>query len=516
MRGARLYRASEMRTADALAIQAGVSEWELMRAAGEQVARHTLKLSRTAGHGPGTAVVLCGPGNNGGDGYVAALQLARAGLSVHAFALERPSRKGASGAAAAALTIFEEHLGAPSTLGPDSAASVLPLVTSGTVVVDALFGSGLTRPLAGWLGELITALNVHAHRVGASVVSVDTPSGLNADLASADWPHVQADLTVVLAGHKPAGLFYPARASYGERVLVEIGMPHGVLEAASKTLIVDDAYAKAALPARDPAGHKYVAGAVLVVAGSVRYRGAGELACRGAWRAGAGVVTLASDERHPASWPETILEPYAPPAAWPPPGLTHRRAGALVIGPGLDPEVLQALPELLAWAEGPVVLDAAALDPDTLLRARPQLAGKRVVITPHAGEAERLLAALHGAPAGSAANDPLGVTGALAAALGVHCVLKGPTTVIAAPEGRLAVSTRGSPQLASGGTGDVLAGVLGALLAKPGAASLIFERVATGVYLHGVAGELAAMEKGEGTLATDVAEALPHAIRAVA
>src|SRR5690606_19954290 len=207
------------------------------------------------------------------------------------------------------------------------------------------------------------------------------------------------------------------------------------------------------------------------------------------------------------AWPETILEPHAwESAAWPPPGLTPRRACACVVGPGLDEAALPRLPDLLAWAPGPVVLDAAALAPAALAAAGDL---SRAVLTPHAGEAARLL----GGEAELLERDPLAAAARLAERYAAIVVLKGPTSVIAAPDGRQAVSTRGAPALASGGTGDVLAGLLGALLAAPGGGEAAFERVCLGVWAHGVAGELAAAERGYGLVASAVAARLAAAFQ---
>ena len=499
----RLYRAQQMRDADARAAAAGVPTARLMDAAGAAVAEALLERFPHAR----PVVVLCGSGNNGGDGFVAAKRLERRGIDVRLYELagagERP------GDAAEARRAFRAAGGRAARLDAGSYREVLALLEAAhakgqaPVVVDALFGIGLDRPLDGWLAELVAGLNDGRARV----VAVDVPSGLDADLARPIGPHVRADLTVELAGHKPAALFYPARAAYGEARLADIGVPPEALEASSEVALLTPALVRRALPDHAPDAHKYQVGSVCVVAGSQRYLGAAELACRGAWRGGAGLVTLVARERLAGAWPETILEPHAwESAAWPPPGLTPRRAGACVVGPGLDEAALPRLPDLLAWAPGPVVLDAAALAPAALAAAGDL---SRAVLTPHAGEAARLL----GGEAELLERDPLAAAARLAERYAAIVVLKGPTSVIAAPDGRQAVSTRGAPALASGGTGDVLAGLLGALLAAPGGGEAAFERVCLGVWAHGVAGELAAAERGYGLVASDVAERLPAAFQ---
>lgn len=515
----RLYLASEMRAADEHAVSLGVPLDELMRAAGVAVAREALRRYPAAR----AALVLCGPGNNGGDGYVAALELKRRGLSVTMLELGASGRSGPAARARAAYTrsndsrqpgalTLKEFRRALLTLGENHAArDAAPRL----LVIDALFGSGLARPLTLEAARVAESASPFAREAGAAVVSIDVPSGLNADSAEAAWPHVRADLTVVLAGHKPAGLFFPARASFGEVTLADIGMPQAALMAASDTRIISAASLRALLPRRKPSNHKYDSGAVLVIAGSERYLGAAELACRGAWRGGAGVVTLVSAARPPGSWPETIHLPHdfgAPSAEWPPPGLGERYARSAVIGPGLTEAALPHLARLISWVPSRLVIDAAALNPEALLAARAELKGRVAVITPHAGEAERLLAALDPGLKGLTGTVPLLAASELASRLGVVSLLKGPTTVIAAPDGRLAVSTRGGSALASAGTGDVLAGLLGALLAA-GGDSLVdaFELAALAAYLHGVAGEIAGAEQGGAAIASDVVNALRRA-----
>ncbi len=525
----RLYSAQQMRDVDARAAQLGVPPSHLMEAAGAAVAGALLERF------PDTrlAVVLCGAGNNGGDGYVAAGHLLRRGLKVRLLELPAAAAHAeddAASPAAAARRAFLDAGGRAEPLHEASAADALALLEQARaaagarpVLVDALFGSGLNRPMAGWL----TRLAAEAKALGARVVAVDVPSGLDADSAQPMGPHVSADLTVVLAGHKLAGLFYPARAAYGEAVLADIGVPTEALDAFGGPGLLDAAQVATYLPRRAPDVHKYGAGTVCVVAGSERYLGAAELACRGAWRGGAGLVTLVAPARPPGAWPETILEPHDwSEAGWPPAGLEPRHAGTCVIGPGLSAAATRHLKRMLGWAPGPVVLDAGALHPEalaaaglpttlpdtlatTLPDALPDTAPETVpvVLTPHAGEAARLLG-----EGSLVRRDPPAAAALLAQRYGATVVLKGPTTVIAEPGGRAALSTRGSPALASGGTGDVLAGLLGALLAAPGGRQAVFERACLAAWAHGVAGELAAAELGYGLVASDVAAKLPAAL----
>lgn len=530
----KLYHAAEMREADERAAAAGVSGETLMENAGAAVAREVLRRY------PGTrrAVILCGKGNNGGDGYVCARKLRAAGLDVKVLELSpEPNRTDAARARTALLV--SGAVTAPLTGVED----VRRLVAERTVIVDALLGSGLDRSADGWLGGLLSALS----GLGAPVVAIDVPSGLPTDTPQATGPHVTADVTVELAGRKVGGAFPATSRHYGVRVLAPIGMPSAVLAQVGGIALLDAEAVRAWLPARERSANKYTAGTVTVVAGSGRYAGAAELACRGAWRAGAGLVTLVGPERHPSAWPETIFEraeagrargeavsravseaageTMGVPAGTVPDAVAGliepKRAAALVIGPGLAEEFLPHLPELLTLAPGPVVLDAAALGAlaagtialgvaashaGTAPASREQPGA--AVLTPHAGEA----AALLGTSTAVVTDDPLAAANDLAARYGAVVVLKGATTVIAAPDGRLAVSERGHPGMAAGGTGDVLAGVLGAVLAPAGGREEAFERACAAVWLHGVAGEVAARRHGIGLVASDVAEGLPDAL----
>ena len=508
----KLYSAAQMRDADALAAASGVPTALLMDAAGRGVA-HALLAAYPA---VSRVLVLCGVGHNGGDGYVAATELLARGVSVSVYELEGAGNR--AGDAADARARYLAAGGTPQLLTEAALTELRELARapSGgerpTVFLDALFGTGLSRPLEGTPAAAVTLLA----EASQPVVAVDVPSGLNADLAEATGPHGVADLTVELAGRKPAGLFYPNRYAYGRRVLLDIGVPPAVLASTSDTEFLSAQGLAPHLPALAPDAHKYSAGTVAVVAGSPAYLGAAELACRAAWRGGAGLVTLVAQERLAGAWPETIFVRHAP-AEWPPAQLEARRAGALVIGPGLDERSVTALPAMLAWAPGPVVLDAAALDPAQLNAAADRLRRTPAVLTPHSGEAARLLAG-NGNPGDAALvkRDPLGAARQLAERYGAVVVLKGPATVVADPHGHLAVSDRGTPALATGGTGDVLAGLIGALLARAGGADAPFERACLGVWLHGVAGEAAALQVGESLLASDVVAHLPHAFRQLA
>ena len=369
------------------------------------------------------------------------------------------------------------------------------------MIIDALFGTGLSRAIEGDLAQLIEAVNAS----GLSILSVDIPSGLSADLVEPLGPHIEATRTLQLAGPVRSSVFPPAAESFGSWEVADIGFPPNVLDECSALELLDETI-KAYLPTRGMSSHKYSVGTVLIVAGSKRYLGAAELACRGAHRAGAGLVTLAAEARSNVSWPETIFvelrwssHPLKTLEA-----IDIKRADARVIGPGLDEAAVPYLAELISASAAPTVLDAGALQRSEAWDKSVREHG-RCILTPHVGEAARLL--------GTSSKDilaaPIERAQDIAKTLNAITVLKGAATVIAAPNGRTAISSRGHPGMAAGGAGDVLSGVLGAFSASAKLQDTpLFERVAAGVYMHGAAGESAAEEHGYGLVASDIAEHL--------
>lgn len=484
----KLFTAAQMRQADEAAVQAGIPSQVLMEAAGQAVT-HTL-LSEFSE--PQTFLILCGKGNNGGDGYVAARYLLQAGKAVSVLELASKQTELRSNDAQVARASFL-------SLGQTQLLSVELLLESlkdTDVIVDALFGSGLTRALEGDLLEIVTTVNA----AQLPVVSVDVPSGVHADNAALIDEAIQASRTVQLAGPKLASAFYPARAAFGVWSVADIGMPASILEAQSDVVFLEDVFVRSCLPKRAATAHKYSAGTVLVVAGSARYLGAAELACRAAFRAGAGLVTLAAEARLPNSWPELIFEAIQ----WQADPLQNitaipeRRAQARVIGPGLDEQAQAFLPKLILQSPNPTVLDAGALiaNDDWFQAVKEHT---RCVLTPHAGEAAKLLIK----STAEINENPIESARALALKTNAVVVLKGATTVIADANKRVFVSTRGHAGMATGGTGDVLAGLIGAFLAHAEDLTL---RTCAAVYLHGLAGERAAEHYGNGLIASDLSE----------
>ncbi|MCL6580227.1 MAG: NAD(P)H-hydrate dehydratase [Firmicutes bacterium] len=524
----RLYTAEQMRQADRLAGRAGVPGLVLMENAGRAVARAAMRLC-----GPGRrrrVVVLAGRGGNGGDGLVAARHLGEHGLEVEVVLAAPPETFDGD-----ARVNLEAYLGGGFggwRVFAGEPRELEDLFREAGVVVDALLGSGTRGAPRGPAADLIACLDRVLEGEPLSrpaVLSVDLPSGLDADTGEATGPCVKADVTVTLAGVK-LGLALPeARTRAGLLVLAGIGLPRACLDEAWESgprrvewLLPEEA--SGLLPERPVAGHKGTFGHVLVVAGSPGFTGAAVLAGLGALRAGAGLVTVACPEgcraTVAASRPEllTVGLPEGPDGrlAAEAGAAALRRPGfsAVVAGPGLGatPDVRRAVLDLLAGAAGrlPVVLDADALNALALegpegVAAALRCAEVSVVLTPHPGEMARLL----GSTVTAVQADRLGVALEAARSWRAVVVLKGAGTVVAAPDGRLWLNATGGPALATGGTGDVLAGAIGGLAAQ-GLGPL--EAALVGVCLHGLAGDAAAVEVGSrGLLASDVAERLPLA-----
>ncbi|HEY8613766.1 MAG TPA: NAD(P)H-hydrate dehydratase [Roseomonas sp.] len=443
----------------------------LMAAAGRAVARAAM-----AGFRPCRTLVLAGPGNNGGDGYVAARLLQEAGWPV-SVAMMAPPRPGGPAAGAAA-----RWRGPIVPLTPAEAAR------SG-LVIDALLGAAPSRPLAG---EVVAVLRA----AGGPILAVDVPSGLDGATGQPLGDVTAAACTVTFARLKPGHLLQPGRQLCGALHLADIGLPEAALVeglATEGARSFRNAPGLWRLPASDPAGHKYGRGHVVVAGGAMP--GAARLAAGAARRAGAGLVTLAAASEEAAiafrgGEPGAIVA--GPPVA---PLLEDARRGTWVIGPGLAPD--DAARDLLAGAVGAgraVVADAGALgafagEPDGLRGV--------AILTPHGGEFARLF--------GEIGGDRLAAARRAAARVGAITVLKGPDTVIAAPDGRAAINHNAPPSLATAGTGDVLAGIAGALLAQ---GMTPFEAACAAVWLQGETAP-----HGPGTLAEDVVEGIPGALR---
>jgi NAD(P)H-hydrate epimerase len=494
-----------------------VSADTLMDNAGRAVAETLMRLYPGLGSRP--PMILCGKGNNGGDGIAAARHLLASGVSARV-ALLAP-RDAVKGPAALHLARAEEAgVLVEEAAGDQAWQAVAASMREAGVLVDAILGTGLAGPARGPAARAIAAINA----AGVPVVSVDVPSGLSADTGALIGPAVRADHTVALACPKMAHVFDPAAGLSGQLHVVDIGIPFEAVQAEQVALnLLTEQEVAAILPPRESDSHKGDYGRLLVVAGSRGKSGAAALVCRAALRSGAGLVTAATSRSaqpilagHLAEMMTEALEETEQGAiaraAAPALAALERACDVMVIGPGLTAgqETASLVRDLVATAQVPVVLDADGLNAYAG-RSGELEAQVPLVVTPHPGEMARLLSPPGGQPVGAAQvqEDRIGVARTLATRRSCYVILKGHRTVIADPEGDVWINTTGNPGMASGGTGDALTGIVAALLAQ-GISPL--ESCALAVYVHGLAGDLAAADIGETSLmAGDLIDYLPEA-----
>jgi NAD(P)H-hydrate epimerase len=457
------------------------------------------------------AVIICGKGNNGGDGLVAARYLARWGMGAAAVLLGEPTALREP--AGTNLRRVEATAGA--RWHPYSGERLVREVTRADVVVDAVFGTGFRGAAEGPHADAIDRTN----EAPSPVVAVDVPSGVEGDSGLVRGPAVRADVTVALGAPKVGDVLFPGAEHAGVVEVVDIGFPPDLVR--SDLLMVEASDVLALLPSRDLEGHKRRSGVVLVVAGSRGMTGAPRLVAEGAYRAGAGLVTVAVPRSIlpvvQASLAEATFLPLPEgpagslsEAAWD--EIAGRVEGFDVVaaGPGLstEGEAPAFARALVARSPIPVVADADTLN--AFAGAGGDLARRAsdLVITPHAGEFGRLF----GMPAQEVVEDRVGLVRKACEETRGVVVLKGPRTLIGMPGGEVRVNPTGSPVLSTGGTGDVLTGALAALVARglPPA-----EAAMAAAYAHGLAGEVAGRAAGEGATAMDVARALPQAIQGI-
>jgi ADP-dependent NAD(P)H-hydrate dehydratase / NAD(P)H-hydrate epimerase len=483
-----LLTAEEMGRADRLAMAGGVPGATLMENAGRAVADEVARRYPDIE----TVAVLCGPGNNGGDGFVAARHLEQRGYKV---------RLGFDGDAARlpedAAAMAKRFTGRRVPLHPN-------ILSGADVVVDALFGAGLARPIDGKLAQLVDGVNAS----GLPVIAVDVPSGVDGTTGEVRGAAIRAAATVTFFRLKPGHVLLPARNLCGEVSLADIGIPAGVLaDIAPNTFANQPALWLANYPWPKDESHKYARGHAVVMSGPVYSTGAARLAARGALRAGAGLVTVASPRdalQVNAAQLTAIMVREADDARGLKALLADPRKNAVLIGPGVG--VGERTKELALTAldsGGAVVLDADALtsfayDPRSLFAA---IAARKapVVFTPHDGEFARLFGDVVSMPKLDRARQAASRSGAVIA-------LKGADTVVAAPGGRASINATTSPWLATAGTGDVLGGMILGLLAQ---AMPAFEGTSAAVWLHGAA----AKAFGPGLIAEDLSDTLPQVLR---
>lgn len=507
--------AAQMQSLDRrAATESGIPSLLLMEVAGAESAREIRAAFPAAA---GRVTVLCGRGNNGGDGFVVARRLLACGGSAEVFLLA--PRAEVQGDARINLEVLERMGAAPIPLTVADLPRLAEALQGADLVVDAMLGTGARGAARGLIAEAIDLVN----RARRPVAALDLPSGLEADSPEPPGPAVRADLTVTFAWPKPCLLLHPAATLAGRLRVVDIGLPRQLLAAAGIRLhLLEPTDVRPAFPPRDPAAHKGSFGHVLVVAGSAGKTGAAALCGMAAQRAGAGLVTVAA----PASLHDVLETKLTEVMTEPLPETEARTLAlegldrllrlaegkaAVAIGPGLGthPATQELVRRLVAALRCPLVLDADGLTAFAGQAEGLARSGAPAILTPHPGELARLL----GVERDEILARRLTLVPETAVRLGAILLLKTARTLVAGPDGEAVVVPTGNPGLASGGTGDVLTGVIAALAAQ-GRPAVLTARA--GAYLHGLAGDLAARDSGEeAMLASDLLAALPEAIRRV-
>ena len=479
---------AEMERADRLTIAAGTPGFALMLSAGQAVAEAAQDLVEE-----GPILVVAGPGNNGGDGFVAAAELAAQGREVSVSLMgERDALKGDAASAARGwkhplLPFTPQAIGKPA------------------LIIDALFGAGLNRTVSGEAHDMIAAINAN----GAPVIAVDLPSGVNGTSAAVMGIAVRAKETITFFRKKPAHLLLPGRLHCGRVRVADIGIGATVLdEIRPQTFENSPQVWRGAFPVPGTEAHKYSRGHVLVVSGDMAATGAARMAARAALRAGAGLVTLASPRDALAinATALTAVMVHAVDTAIEfAEHLADRRLNACIIGPGAGiGERTRDFVHTALSARRALVLDADALTsfadgPERLFEQIKAGGDGQVVLTPHEGEFPRIFSDLSNKHPG---RSKLERVRAAAERSGAVVLLKGPDTTVAAPDGRATIAANAPPWLATAGAGDVLSGIIAGLMAQGVPA---FEAASIGVWMHGEAGR----EAGPGLIAEDLTEVLP-------
>jgi hydroxyethylthiazole kinase-like uncharacterized protein yjeF len=485
---------AEMERADRLTIAAGTPGFALMLSAGQAVADAARNL---VDEGP--ILVIAGPGNNGGDGFVAAAELAAQGREVSVILMcERDALKGDAASAARGwkypvLPFNPQAIGKPA------------------LIIDALFGAGLSRTVEGEARAMIEAINDN----GAPVLAVDLPSGVNGTGAAIMGVAVRATETITFFRKKPAHLLLPGRLQCGRVAVADIGIDAKVLDEIKPQCFENMPQAwRQSFPVPRMTSHKYARGHVLAVSGDVAATGAARMAARAALRAGAGLVTLASPRDalivNATALTAVMVRPVDTVVEF---GeqLSDKRFNTVVIGPGagVGQRTVDFVHTALA-AQRRVLLDADALTsfasaPDRLFESIKAVHEPQVVLTPHEGEFPRLFSDMSNKYPG---RSKLERVRAAAERSGAVVLLKGPDTTVAAPDGRAMIAGNAPPWLATAGAGDVLSGIIAGLLAQGVPA---FEAAGIGVWMHGEA----AREAGPGLIAEDLSETLPAVTRRI-
>ena len=506
--------AAQMREMDRLTIQEyGVPSLTLMERAGQGIAKAILeRFSNAAKKG---VLVVAGKGNNGGDGFVVARLLKQKRIPCEVALLARRGELSAD--AAHNLRAFLKRKGKVVEIEVNGLAQLSRRMSKNGLLVDAILGTGVNSEVRGLYAEAITLMNAS----GLPIVAVDIPSGLDTDRGVPLGVSIQAEMTVALGYPKLGEVIYPGLSYVGELAVSDIGIDGRAVEkVAPKTELLDRETIRWLVPTRDPDTHKGTYGHLLVMAGSRGKTGAAILACRAAMRMGAGLVTLAAprslNDIFASSLVEVMTEPLGGKKTeeletlgdeeW---RRLLERKNALLFGPGIG--VTEAARNALRWLlknlAMPWVVDADGLNNLALDLDRLRSARTAPILTPHPGEMARLI----GRDTAAINKDRVGAAQYFAVTHRCYVVLKGARTVIAAADGRVFINPTGNPGMAGGGMGDVLAGMLAALLAQGFSPE---DAMKLGVYLHGFVGDQVAAEKGLiGLIASDIIEGLPAGMR---
>ena len=515
----KVVTADQMREIDRRAAGVGLTTEILMDNAGRAVAEETIKLvgSVIGKH----ILVLVGPGNNGGDGLVAGRHFADSGaeVSIYLCTQRHEGDKNLELALQHGVTIIQADQDRDFT-------RLENILRSSDLAIDAIFGTGRSRVLDGVFKE-VTSRVITAKKKAPKlfVIAVDIPSGLDSDTGAVDPSCPRVDVTITL-GYPKTGLFnFPGAEMAGSVIIADIGLPPSMGESIQTELITED-WVKSVLPERPPGANKGSFGKVLVVAGSINYVGAAYLACMGAARVGAGLVTLSTASSLQPILAAKMTEVTYAPLPESEAGIIASKAasvlkrwlpdyGVLLVGCGLGQKAAVAefvksiLFDLVKGSRPALVLDADALNALAQVADWWQKLSQDVILTPHPGEMARLA----GVSVEEVQRQRLEIARKLAVEWRKVVVLKGAYTVVAASDGRARISQSANPGLASAGTGDVLTGVIAGLVAQ---GLPLFDAAACGVYLHAQAGEMIRWELGEaGMLAGDLLPALPRVIMAL-
>jgi NAD(P)H-hydrate epimerase len=512
----KVVTAEQMRQIDRSAAGIGLTTGALMENAGRAVADETKKL--IGGVIGKHILVIAGTGNNGGDGLVASRYLGDWGAEVNLYLCKGRSKDDKN------LALAKERGITTIQADQDRDFSRLDsLLASSEVVIDAVFGTGRSRAVDGVFKDVLTRVTTAKQRnPGLLVIAVDVPSGLDSDTGAVDASCPYADATVTLGYPKPGLFSFPGAERAGKVIITDIGIPPSLAEDIPTELITDD-WVKSVLPDRPPDANKGSFGKVLVVAGSINYIGAAYLACMGAARVGAGLVTLSMASSLQLILAAKMTEITYVPLPEAEAGIVAPEAASvlkkclpdyevLLMGCGLgqNSQVVEFIKSILSGlskrSSPALVLDADALNALAQIPHWWQKLSHDAILTPHPGEMARMA----GVSVDEVQQQRLEITRKLAIEWRKVVVLKGAYTVVAASDGRARISQVANPGLASAGTGDVLSGVIAGLAAQ---GLSLFDAAACGVYLHGQAGEMVRQEMGDaGMLAGDLLPVLPKVI----